>query len=123
MPLIALPEFASMPATHVVSLGGQCETAYNLRRYFDFSTAYPFDWWVSPLSTVIRLLRDFDIDALYDTRRLEGTADFGTVIHRDYDLQLHHEFPRDNANRFGNGVGRVCLDFRAHVAEPNVSPG
>ena len=117
MPLVSLSEFVRAPATHVVSLGGQCETAYNLRRY-DFSAAYPFDWWVTPLSAVITLLRNFDIDRLYDPSRLEVTTTFGTVFHRDYDLQLHHEFPRDSENCFGNGAGRVCPTFRDHLATP-----
>jgi hypothetical protein len=118
MPLVPLSEFSRLPATHIVSLGGQCETAYNLRVYYDFSTAYPFDWWITPLSAVITLLHDFDVDRLYDPARLEITPTFGTVFHRDCNLQLHHEFPRDPENRFGNGAGRVCPTFRDHIDKP-----
>jgi putative papain-like cysteine peptidase DUF1796 len=118
MPLSSLAEFALRPATHVVSLGGSCQAAYNLRRYYDFSTAYPFDWWITPLSGVIKLLRSFDIEKLYDPTRLKVGDKFETVLHMDYALQLYHEFPRDHGNLFRNGAGCVCPNFHDHLAEP-----
>jgi Putative papain-like cysteine peptidase (DUF1796) len=118
MSLLSLTEFTLRPATHVVSLGGSCQASYNLRRYYDFSTAYPFDWWITPLSAVIRLLREFDIEKLYDPTRLKVSDNFDTVFHADYALQLFHEFPRDHKNLFGNGIGRVCPNFCDYLAEP-----
>jgi len=33
----------------IVSLGGNCEVAHQLRRRFGGERAFPFDWWITPL--------------------------------------------------------------------------
>jgi hypothetical protein len=35
-----------------MSLGTNCEAAYHVRRYFAFETAFPFDWWITPVRLV-----------------------------------------------------------------------
>lgn len=42
----------------MISLGGRCETAYQLRRYSRRERAYPFDWWITPIHTIPKLLRE-----------------------------------------------------------------
>ena len=33
-----------MRVNYVVSLGHNCQLTYQLRRYFNFATAFPFEW-------------------------------------------------------------------------------
>lgn len=95
MPILPLPSFADSSFDHIISLGGACETAYNLRRHFGFATSYPFDWWISSTAGVAKLLRDGDVDALYRLEDLERPGHGGSVRNTRYDIHLHHEFPRD----------------------------
>jgi len=71
----------------IVSLGSVCEVAYQVRRLSRSERAYPFDWWVTPLGSVLKVLEAANLmkvpdyggsRALYS--RLSGT------VHR-------HEFP------------------------------
>ncbi len=95
MPILPLSSFADSSFDHIISLGGACETAYNLRRHFGFATSYPFDWWISSVGGVAALLRDGDVDAFYRIEDLERSGSGGSVRNTRYDIHLHHEFPRD----------------------------
>jgi hypothetical protein len=94
---LPLPDFRTTPATHIVSLGRRCAVAYNLRRFYNFQSAFPFDWWISPLGGVLRFLHHPDVDSLYDPEQLELSHNGSTVRHRTLQIQLHHEFPRDTS--------------------------
>ena len=87
--------FTVEKATHIISLGKTCAVAYNLRRYFDFDMAFPFDWWVTPPSGLCKLIQKPDPDYLYNPIMLEVTDDKSSVIHKELKIQLHHEFPRE----------------------------
>ena len=82
-------------ATRIISLGGRCAVAHNLRRFFDFGEAFPFDWWITPFDGLIKFLAHPDPDWLYDPAKLDLTANNGSVRHTDLGIRLHHEFPRD----------------------------
>ena len=82
-------------ATRIISLGGRCAVAHNLRRFFDFGEAFPFDWWITPFDGLIKFLANPDPDWLYDPAELDLTANKGSVRHSDLGIRLHHEFPRD----------------------------
>lgn len=111
---LSLPEFRQRPATHIVSLGPRCATAYNLRRYFGFGDAFPFDWWITPHDGLVGFLGDPDLDTLYDPQRLEAAQERATVRHAELGILLHHEFPRDAA-----APGRpVVAGWKALLAQP-----
>jgi hypothetical protein len=99
---------------HIVSLGHRCRVAYNLRRTFGFETAYPFDWWVTPLRGLSAFLHDPSVSRLYDPALLKPLAGEGGIrairnIH--YGIRLDHDFPR-------GPDGRVCDDWRDHLDRP-----
>jgi putative papain-like cysteine peptidase DUF1796 len=97
-------------ATHIVSLGGNCRVTYNLRKTFDFDSAYPFDWWICPLKSATAFLVDPDLDALYDPKLLEPifqNEHIFTVENTRYGIRLQHEFPRD--------AHGIKPDFREHT--------
>jgi hypothetical protein len=109
---IKLDEFRQKPATQIVSLGPRCATSYNLRRYFNFSSAFPFDWWISPEVGVADVLRNLDVEKIYDPDRIEITPAGQSVRHKDFGILLHHEFPRHSEIE-GHTVKENFRDFIA----------
>ncbi len=84
--------------THIVSLGYRCRTTRRLRDFFGTSTAFPFDWWITPVEGLVRFLADWDLERLYDPARLAQRRRWGRVIcveNRDYGFRLQHDFPMD----------------------------
>ncbi len=97
MPGIPLHDFAAHPATHVVSLGGDCAVAHNIRRSFGTDTAYCFDWWLTPAQGAAMLLERPEVDRLYDPASLDAYINDGgvpSVRNRDLGIQFFHEFAR-----------------------------
>ena len=106
--------------THIVSLGYRCRTTQRLREHYGFKTAFPFDWWITPLASAVRVLRDWDLDRLYDPARLREVRRWGRTIyveHDDYRIRLQHEFPMDEARR------RVLPGWQSHIAEARTRTG
>jgi hypothetical protein len=104
---------------HIVSLGYHCGVAFNLRRTFGFETAYPLDWWVTPLQGLNAFLADPSLQRLYDPALLEPMmADGGIHAIRNvhYDIQLDHEFPR-------GGDGQVREDWLDHLGQARERTG
>lgn len=77
----------------VVSLGSNCEVTAALRDYFNVDRAYPFDWWITPLKSVKKILRD-DFKSLLNSEFLEVSKDKNTVHCKHYNILHHHDFTR-----------------------------
>lgn len=106
---------ASRPRSyrHIISLGTTCRSAHHIRRHFGVTEAYPFDWWILPLTATLAFLEDPDVEKLYDERRLALLRRDDraiTVRNEHYGIQLFHEFPREN--------GAVISSFADHIAAP-----
>ena len=100
--------------SHIVSLGYRCRTTQRLRDHFGFKTAFPFDWWITPLAGGVGFLRDWDAGRLYDASRLKPHRRWGRILyieHRDYGLRLQHEFPMDLKHE------HVLPGWERHIAE------
>jgi hypothetical protein len=100
--------------SHIVLLGYRCRTTRRLRDHFGFETAFPFDWWITPLAGGTAFLRDWDVERLYDPAKLREARRWGRTVyieHADYRVRLQHEFPMDEA-RF-----RVLPGWRDHIEE------
>jgi hypothetical protein len=111
---ISRAEFSKRPATHIVSLGQNCATAYNLRRHFDFGAAFPFDWWIVSADGLTRFLTNPDVEFLYDTSQLELARDASSVQHREFGFRFYHEFPR----RSDLPDARIREDWREFIERP-----
>lgn len=84
----------------IISAGPRCSTAWHLRRVFELEKAYPFDWWVTPLQSLIRLLlegQSFEFDP--DDLVVLDTTHGETVLNQRWLLQHHHDFRRDPDER------------------------
>lgn len=109
--MIDLHRFNEKKATHVVSLGSECRVTHNLRRFFDFGNAYPFDWWGTEANSLELFLSKPDIDALYDVDNLELSSDRRSIVNREFNINLHHEFPRDFE-------GNIRSDWKCYIDPP-----
>ncbi len=113
---LPIKDFRLHPATHIVGLGPTCATAYNCRRFFDFGGAYPFDWWVTKGTSLIRFLQSLDVDGLYEPSNLSLTLNGTSVVAKNLDILLHHEFPR----RWKEDGHPISGDFLDHVERPKL---
>ncbi len=103
--------------THVVPLGVSCRVSYQVRANFGSTTAYPFDWWGTPIDGLTRYLSDPDPDRVYGAGALDELVVDGQVtslIAPEFGFLLYHEFPRRDV---GLPMRVVAPDWRAHVAE------
>jgi hypothetical protein len=114
---VDLEQFRMSPATDVVGLGPLCATSYNLRRHFDFSEAFPFDWWVTNGNSITAALSKLEVDYIYDLSLLEVTEDRHTVCHKELGILLHHEFPR-GPNYPSGRSGPILDNIGAHISIP-----
>ncbi len=99
--------------TDIVSLGYRCRTTRRLRDHFGFETAFPFDWWVTPLKGAIRIVQDWDLDALYDPDSLREVwigDRLAYIKHEHYGVKLQHDFPFEPDGKWVDRNWRAGLD-------------
>ena len=100
--------------SHIVSLGYRCRTTQRLREHFGFKTAFPFDWWITPAASGANVLRDWDVERLYDPGQLRPIRRWGRTLyieHTGYGLRYQHEFPMDLKRQ------HVLPGWQDHVAD------
>lgn len=84
---------------HIIGMGGHCQTAFQIRRYFDLDRAYPFDWWVTPTIGLVELLETgfediFREDYIKIVQETTGPA----VTCSRYHLMHYHDFDEAKIN-------------------------
>jgi hypothetical protein len=97
MPSVPLADFTRHDATHVISLGGDCAVAHNIRRALRTDIAYCFDWWLTPAQGAAKLLENPSIDLIYDPALIEPYVNengVSSVRNSALDIQFFHEFRR-----------------------------
>jgi Putative papain-like cysteine peptidase (DUF1796) len=81
-----------------ISLGTNCEITFQLRRCYELERAYPFDWWITPICSVARIL--YDGFALELTpNNLCRVGDGASILNKKYGILHHHDFTRDEQER------------------------
>jgi len=77
----------------VISLGTNCEIAFNIRNTFGTERAYPFDWWITPIQSVAAIVRDgFALEV--NPNNLFHAGVMPSIVNRKYGLLHHHDFGR-----------------------------
>ena len=107
---------ASLPPAHVVPLGLSCRVAYQVRTCFASATAYPFDWWLTPIDALTRYLLRPDPERIYGRGALAELVvgdQISAIVAPEFGFQLFHEFPRQD---IGRPARVVAPDWRDHVA-------
>jgi len=77
----------------VFSAGPYCRSAFHLRRLFDNQEAYPFDWWLTPATSLFKML---DPRYVFRFSREEVfLTESGQIVLNSRDQILHlHDFER-----------------------------
>lgn len=84
---------------HIISLGGHCQTAYQIRRHFGTDKAYPFDWWVTPTKALVELLESGFVDIFREEHMKIVQEDTGpAVMCGKYGLMHYHDFDEAKIN-------------------------
>ncbi|UTV56513.1 DUF1796 family putative cysteine peptidase [Burkholderia arboris] len=84
---------------HIISLGGHCQTAYQIRRHFGTDKAYPFDWWVTPTKALVELLESGFVDIFREEHMKIVHEDSGpAVMCNRYGLMHYHDFDEAKIN-------------------------
>jgi hypothetical protein len=112
------PVIDDLPFSHLVPLGLSCRVTHQVRRFSDIGIAYPFDWWLSPLSGLARYLADPDPERIYSPSRLEEVLEDGrikAIRSIEFGIELFHEFPRLRIPVNGAEVSVVAPDWEAHI--------
>lgn len=81
----------------VISLGALCEVAYQARRLSKSSRAYPFDWWDTPFSGLLRALETGSPEVFCVSHISKLPIDAGSLpaFYSSLSGTVHqHEFPR-----------------------------
>lgn len=91
-----------------VSLGQRCDVAWQIRRRFNIDTTSPFDWLVTPLPAVTRLINEGFSKITNNLVEAEYADNHWTIYNTDYRIHLHHEFPRAEN-------GTMAENWRDHI--------
>lgn len=79
---------------HIVSVGGHCRTAYQIRRYFGIQKAQMVDWWVTPTIALVELFetgfsdifREENMNVVHEkTGPAVMCKRYGTMHYHDFD--------------------------------------
>ncbi|MFG1395267.1 DUF1796 family putative cysteine peptidase [Xanthobacter agilis] len=108
------------PYDLVISLGGRCDVSFQIRQYFDLERTYFFDWLITPISSVLALLKsDFADVCLRENLKIVPAAGSGgtaqTVIDVKYGFALHHEFTRTPENRISDAFEAEIENVQAKM--------
>ncbi len=84
---------------HIISLGGHCQTAYQIRRHFGTDKAYPLDWWVTPTRALVELFESGFVDIFREQNMKIMQEDTGpAVMCGRYGLMHYHDFDEAKIN-------------------------
>lgn len=91
-----------------ISLGATCTPAWQIRNYCHSAKAYPFDWLVTPFSSLIQIIEN-DFEKFIGPDDLQVIWDGGTVMNTRYNILHHHDFQRVS--------GKINSGWKASTAE------
>jgi hypothetical protein len=82
----------------VVSLGPDCQTAYQIRQVINQEEAYLFDWVIAPASVVSRAFENLfsEIIASSGLMLKEAQADRNFIYDSKSGIEYHHDFRNDH---------------------------
>ena len=77
-----------------VSLGSNCEAAFQLRRLLGRDVAFFFNWLVTPLDALVGVV-SADFAGVYAKENLQATADAGMIFDAGSGLKFHSAFRKE----------------------------
>ena len=103
----------------LISVGGACEVAFEIRMHTQKTDADFFDWLITPFEALIDVIQA-DFTGLLDAEDLFLQDDKNFVVNRRTGIKYGHVFQRDASGKiiedFGSDLPRVTEIF-AYLAE------
>jgi hypothetical protein len=96
----------------VVSLGRACDIAYQIRRHFGQTEAYPFDWLITPIDGLIKIIRS-DFSGFLDRDQL--IVKDGQVVHRDTDVIFVHDFEEAEVDKLDELLPAIAEKYARRI--------
>lgn len=79
----------------ILSAGPNCRTAWNVRNYFGIEQAYPFDWWITPARSALKMLDpSFRFSLKAEDLTISSPDHHNTVYNSRLNILHHHDFER-----------------------------
>src|SRR5689334_12221399 len=103
---------------HIVPVGHDCRLTHHTRQAFGIRTAYPFDWWTTPLAGLTAFLETPDPDLLIGEDLREPVWHEGRLLalrNVRFGFELIHDFPREERSSLPGWQEHVG-EVRAKVA-------
>jgi hypothetical protein len=94
----------------VLSVGHACDVAHQVRRHFQQTEAYPFDWLTTPLDGLVRLVENDFADFLDETVLV---AEGKYLRDARYGVRFLHEF--ENPARFRDNLADVRAKYERRI--------
>lgn len=90
-----------MRYSKIISLGLDCQPAHYIRTLSKQTEAYPFDWLITPMETLPRILATGPESIFYDVAQFEDLHEKrpsnATIKHKDLGIVFFHDFPPNQA--------------------------
>lgn len=77
----------------VISIGGSCEVAQQIRTFRSIDTAGLFDWWITPFDGLIEVVEN-NFEGLVDEQDISVLGN-RSVVSKQFGIVYHHDFRRD----------------------------
>lgn len=80
----------------IFSLGPNCKNTWNLRNNMKTDRAYPFDWWITPARSMLKMLDPgFTFNVRREDLHITDASKHNTVYNSNLNILHHHDFYRD----------------------------
>lgn len=96
----------------IISLGRACDIAYQIRRVFNQAEAYPFDWLVTPMSGLIKVIQS-DFDGFIDADHLEIRDN--RVVNQESNIVFFHDFEEQQIPTFKQALPQVMDKYKRRI--------
>lgn len=93
-----------------ISIGRSCQVAYQIRRFFNNNDSYFFDWLITDVNCVDRVLNEFDENKFLTD--IELCADGLRVLDKHTGIQIQHEFKTNSQGIHDVSVLRDELEIK-----------
>jgi hypothetical protein len=108
----------TMKYNKYISLGADCQAAHYIRKHRNQEEAYPFDWLITPVPALLKLVEFGPESLFFDKSQFwakdENGRSHATVTHKGLEVVFFHDFPA--GPKALNAYDQVVLKFR-HLSQ------
>jgi len=115
-----MPEQENKIFSSIISLGSHCEPSDHYRRFFKQEPSSPFDWMITPIPSLIKILED---DGAQFGLGITPAMDATSALCINYGCYYHHEFDKTSDNKIivTEQALKNCRDKLSHKYRKMIS--